>query len=217
MLTYLYYQQTQVEDTSIISVGVVAVLSFDVQVSFFDFTYMLELLDMFCLKFATKCSSGDGTEEEIGCLGMRLSCKLGMRSNMISSTLAAKWRISSNERFVTNDRPTKKCPSKSSPSSVCRRRPEIDATRHDVAMRQGETSRKDDSVDDTVMRSRLCLLTVLAIFFNRMSFVWGCNNWWVNNWFKIVYGVTAPRSHLSTLNAKSSHSYKQYKNTNYTS
>ena len=90
MLTYLYYQQTQVEDTSIISVGVVAVLSFDVQVSFFDFTYMLELLDMFCLKFATKCSSGDGTEEEIGCLGMRLSCKLGMRSNMISSTLAAK-------------------------------------------------------------------------------------------------------------------------------
>ena len=90
MLTYLHYQQTQVDDTSIISVGVVAVLSFDVQVSFFDLTYMLELLDKFCLKFATKCSSGDGTEEEIGFSGMRLSCKLGIRSNIISSTFAAQ-------------------------------------------------------------------------------------------------------------------------------
>ena len=87
---YLYYQQTHVEDTSINSVGVVAVLSFDVQVSFVDFTYMLVLLDKFCLRFATKCSSGDGTEEEIGFLGTRLSCKLGMRSNIISSTFAAQ-------------------------------------------------------------------------------------------------------------------------------
>ena len=169
---------------------------------------MLALLRRDCLKFTTKCSSGEGTVEWLICFWRELlSWESGIRLIIISSTFAAQCKMSSKDKFVTSDNPTKKCPNRSSPSSVCRRRPEIAATRHDVAIRQGETSRKDDSVADRVMRSSVCLRTVLAIFFNRTSFVWGCRSWCVNSWFRIVYGVTAARSQLSILKARSSHSY----------
>lgn len=159
----------------------------------------------------TNCSSGDGTDEWLVEFSgiLLLFWIFGIRNSMISSTLAAQWRISSNDKFVQRDKPTKKWPNRSSPSSVWRRSPDMEVTRHDVAMRVGDTSRKDDSVVDMVMRSRVCLWTVLAIFFNRISFVCGCKSWWVNSWFRIVYGVTATKSQLSTRSTKSSHSWKK--------
>ena len=195
-------------ETSINSVGVDAVLSFVVQLSVFDCTMIVELLHKLCFKFVTNCSSGDGTDEWLVEFGNWLLFWLfGIRSSMISSTLAAQWRISSKDKFVPSDKPTRKWPNRSSPSSVWRRSPEMEVTRHDVAIRVGDTSRNEESVVDMVMRSRVWSWTVLAIFFNRISFVWGCKIWWVNSWFKIVYGVTAAKSQFRTRNTKSSHSY----------